>query len=160
MKRGRPGTAPPPRPGADAADRAIALVAGRFYAAFDNRGGRAPDADALRRLFIPQALIVQVARGGVETMTLESFLAPRLQMLSDGTLEEFHEWEAAASTTRWGDIASRRSTYRKSGRRQGRPYEGRGRKLIQLVSADGSWRIASVLWQDDRLGAPPGPSAG
>jgi hypothetical protein len=127
----------------------IDAVVARFYAAFDNRGGRAPASDELRELFAPGASITRVSGEGADTWDVDAFIAPRAAMLSDGSLSDFHEWETEAETTVLDNIASRRSRYAKDGRLGGAPYAGAGRKFIQLCRVDGRWRIAAVLWEDD-----------
>ncbi|SEM37170.1 hypothetical protein [Xaviernesmea oryzae] len=82
-------------------------------------------------------------------MTVETFLAPRSRILTDGTLIEFYEWETSARTHVLRDIACRHSTYAKSGRYHGAPYEGGGAKLIQLARDPQGWRIAAITWEDD-----------
>lgn len=124
-------------------------VIAAFYAAFDNRGGRQLAADTLRALFISAARITRVSAAGVESWTVEEFIAPRAAMLSDGTLTEFHEWEIDAWTTALDHIASRHSFYEKSGTMRGQSYAGRGRKFIQLCRVDDAWRITAVLWEDE-----------
>ncbi|MEH3158399.1 MAG: hypothetical protein PGN08_05325 [Sphingomonas taxi] len=128
---------------------AIDALVADFYAAFDNRGGRAISVDRLRSLFLPAAAIVRTGAAGLETMTVDTFIAPRARMLSDGTLTDFHEWETAASTRVLRDIACRHSTYAKSGQHQGAPYGGSGAKLMQLTRAEQGWRIAAIAWEDD-----------
>jgi hypothetical protein len=123
------------------------LVA-RFYAAFDNRDGRAIGADELRGMFLADARITRVMAGQLDSWTVEEFIAPRAAILTDGTLVGFHEWEIAGETTIFENIAERQSRYRKSGRLRGEPYGGEGRKLISLCRLDGRWRIVSVLWED------------
>jgi len=129
---------------------AIDAVIAAFYAAFDNRDGRAPATSALRGLFTPEARVVRVSAEGVASWDLEAFIAPREAMLGDGTLLDFHEWETDAATQVSGNIASRTSRYRKAGTLNGAPYVGEGRKFIQLArGADARWRITAVLWEDD-----------
>ena len=128
----------------------IDAVVARFYAAFDNRGGRPVEVVALSALFAPGAAITRVTSQGVDTWDVEGFIAPRAALLGEGeALSEFHEREVAADTTVFENIAGRRSAYRKDGRLDGAPYAGAGRKLIQLCRIGGAWRIASVLWEDD-----------
>lgn len=130
-------------------EAAIDALVADFYAAFDNRGGRNSAADRLIDMFLPEAIIVRAGATGVETMTVETFIAPRARMLADGTLTDFHEWETDASTQVRHGIASRHSTYAKSGRRGGAPYAGSGAKFIQLVRKQQAWRIAAIAWEDD-----------
>lgn len=128
---------------------AIDALVANFYAVFDNRGGRTVSMDRLRGMFLPEAVIVRKAAGGVETMMVETFIAPRARMLADGSLTDFHEWETSASLWVLRDIACRHSTYAKSGRHHGEPYAGSGAKFIQLVRDKQGWRIAAIAWQDD-----------
>jgi hypothetical protein len=127
----------------------IDVVIDAFYRAFDNRGTQAPSADALRSLFAAGGRITRVAAGTVEEWTVDEFIAPRIAILTNGTLTGFHEWEARSRTTVFDNIASRESHYRKSGTLNGVPYFGAGRKLIQLCRFDRSWLICSILWEDD-----------
>ncbi|WP_440975291.1 hypothetical protein [Pseudoxanthomonas winnipegensis] len=134
----------------DAQDQAeIDALLAAFYGAFDNRGGRAIPAEALRDMFLPEAIVTRAAGSGTDTMTVDSFIAPRARMLSDGTLTDFHEWETHARTQVLRDIACRHSTYEKRGLYQGAPYDGGGAKLFQLVRTLRGWRIASIAWEDD-----------
>ena len=127
----------------------IASLITAFYAAFDNRGGRAPAVAELRALLAPLATITRVNAEGADTWDPDAFIAPREAMLTDGTLTEFHEWEVAGRTEGFGHIAGHSSVYRKEGRLNGAPYEGSGRKFISLFNTGGRWLISSILWEDD-----------
>jgi len=120
-----------------------------FYAAFDNRNGATPSAEALRAMFDRQAAITRVRPNGADTWTPEAFIAPRVQMLTDGTLTDFHEWEVAAHTRTLTNIAGRWSRYEKFGTLNGAAYGGGGQKFIQMRRAATGWVISSVLWEDD-----------
>ena len=102
----------------------------------------------LRQLFLPDARVTRVAAGEVDSWTVEEFMAPRVALLTDGSLVDFHEWEIEGATTVYGHIAERRSRYRKSGQLDGEPYLGEGRKLLLLCRREARWQIVSVLWED------------
>ena len=119
-----------------------------FYAAFDNRGGRLPTMADVQRMFLPGGIVTRVTRDGIESWSVDDFIAPRVTMLTDGTLTAFHEWEVEAETTVLGNIASRQSRYGKEGTLRGAPYRGEGRKILQLCRVGDHWRIVSVLWED------------
>src|SRR4051794_25190696 len=93
------------------ADPEIEALVTAFYAAFDNRSGRVPDGRRLREMFDEAATITRASRDGVETWDPQAFIAPRLAMLTDGGLTEFHEWEVEARTVVRENIAARWSTY-------------------------------------------------
>lgn len=134
--------------GDEPAATGIDAVIAAFYSAFDNRGGRTPPTAALYDMFDASGRITRVSRDRVESWSVEQFVAPRAELLSNGTLTEFHEWETGGSTTVCGNIASRQSHYRKEGIRDGVAYAGEGRKFIQLYRVDARWVITSVLWED------------
>ncbi|KOV84213.1 hypothetical protein ADL01_08800 [Streptomyces sp. NRRL WC-3618] len=125
----------------------IDVLAAELFAAFDNRGGKAADVARIRRLVLPDGVIVKT---GPEftVYTVDEFIEPRRQLLSEGRLVEFSEWETAERTEIAGDIASRFCEYRKSGILDGEPFEGDGTKTIQFVRTPEGWRIAALAWYD------------
>lgn len=128
--------------------REIDELIAAFYAVFDNRGGRAPATSTLFTMFTPRATITRIGPNGVDEWNLESFVAPRQTLLTDGSLRNFHEWEIEATTTLSRDIASRHSRYQKNGTLEDLPYAGEGTKFIQLCKVSGTWKISSIVWQD------------
>ncbi|MEV8332685.1 DUF4440 domain-containing protein [Streptomyces niveus] len=125
----------------------IDVVTAEFFGAFDNRGGKAADVARIRRLVLPDGVIVKT---GPEftVYTVDDFIEPRERLLTDGRLVEFSEWETSARTEIAGDIASRFGAYRKSGILNGEPFEGGGTKTIQFVRTPEGWRIAAFAWYD------------
>ncbi|MFF7528851.1 nuclear transport factor 2 family protein [Streptomyces bobili] len=125
----------------------IDVVTAEFFAAFDNRGGRAADVARIRRLVLPGGVIVKT---GPEftAYTVEEFIEPRERLLAGGRLVEFSEWETSERTEIAGDIASRFGEYRKSGTLDGEPFEGGGTKTIQFVRTPQGWRISAFAWYD------------
>ncbi|MEU5096826.1 DUF4440 domain-containing protein [Streptomyces sp. NPDC020996] len=125
----------------------IDAVTAEFFGAFDNRGGKAADVARIRRLVLPNGVIV---KSGPEftVHTVDEFIEPRRRLLTDGRLVEFSEWEVSERTEIAGDIASRFSGYRKSGILDGEPYEGGGTKTIQFVRTSDGWRITAFAWYD------------
>ncbi|MFE3115500.1 nuclear transport factor 2 family protein [Streptomyces niveus] len=125
----------------------IDAVTAEFFGAFDNRGGKAADVARIRRLVLPEGVIVKT---GPEftVYTVDEFIEPRERLLTDGRLVEFSEWETSAGTEIAGDIASRFGAYRKSGILDGEPFEGGGTKTIQFVRTPEGWRIAAFAWYD------------
>ncbi|MFD5815754.1 nuclear transport factor 2 family protein [Streptomyces sp. NPDC127038] len=119
----------------------------QFFGAFDNRGGTPADVDRIRQLLLPGGVIVKTGPD-FTVYTVDEFIEPRRQLLADGRLVEFSEWETSEETLTTGDIASRTSEYRKSGILDGEPFEGGGTKTIQFVRTPHGWRITAVSWHD------------
>jgi hypothetical protein len=119
-----------------------------FFSAFDNRT-RALELDQLKGLFIRGAIIVKRSDLSMQSMCVEKFVEPRKELLSNGTLIDFHEWELEQKTFISLGIASRLSRYSKEGLLNGQSYTGRGEKHFQLVLTEQGWKIASILWQDE-----------
>ncbi|MFI0960472.1 DUF4440 domain-containing protein [Streptomyces sp. NPDC021080] len=125
----------------------IDVVTAEFFGAFDNRGGKAADVARIRRLVLPEGVIVKT---GPEftVYSVDEFIEPRRRLLADGRLVEFSEWETSERTEIADDVASRTSEYRKSGILDGEPFEGGGTKTIQFVRTPQGWRITAVAWYD------------
>lgn len=135
---------------ADAA--AIAGIVRTFFAAFTSGPGSVARLDALRRVFLPDAVIVRTCGGEPAVYAVDSFINPRQALLSGGTLVEFSEWELRGHTEVFGDIAQHFSSYAKTGVQDGAPFTGRGMKTLQLVRTTDGWRISAAAWDDERDG--------
>lgn len=121
---------------------------GVFVGAFTNTGGRRPDLGVIRDVFVPEGRIIANAGDEPVIYDLDGFIAPRQEMLTDGTLTEFSEWEVAERTEVFGSIAHRFSEYRKSGYHRGEWFEGGGHKTTQFLRTPTGWRMFSLAWDD------------
>ena len=123
-----------------------------FFGLFSNLDGARPELERIFDLFVPQGLIAKCGERDPEISTLRDFIAPRQELLSNGSLTEFSEVETSESTQIFGSIATRWSVYRKSGRRDGTWFSSRGVKSFQFVETPRGWRILSMSWDDERPG--------
>ena len=121
----------------------------RFFSAFDNRNGARPRFSDVTECFTDKATIVCRTNISAELYTVEEFATPRIELLSQGTLLQFHEWEVSSATQIFNGIAARTSRYCKSGLLNGNEYSGSGTKCFNLVDLGFAWRIASLAWVDD-----------
>ena len=80
--------------------------------------------------------------------SVADFWAPRNELLTNGRLVDFHEWETGADTSIEMGIASRQSSYEKAGLLDDLPYTGEGIKMFQFAMTENGWRIASLFWED------------
>ncbi|MFK4068199.1 GNAT family N-acetyltransferase [Streptomyces sp. NPDC029674] len=119
-----------------------------FIGAFTNTGGRVPDLDVIRDVFIPQGRIIANVGDEPRIYDVDAFIEPRQKMLTDGTLTEFSEWEVSARTEIFGSVAHRFSGYRKSGYHHGEWFEGSGHKTTQYLRTPAGWRMSSLAWDD------------
>jgi ribosomal-protein-serine acetyltransferase len=126
----------------------IDLLVARFFSVFDNRKGALPLAD-VTDCFTENATIVCRSSGGAELYTVAEFANPRIELLTQGALLHFHEWEVSSTTQIFDGIAARTSRYCKSGLLDGNEYSGSGTKCFHFVELGSGWRIASLVWVDD-----------
>ncbi|MER7717698.1 GNAT family protein [Streptomyces flaveolus] len=131
----------------------IDRLMGLFMASFTNTGGRRPDLEIIRELFVPEGRIISNTGNDPVIMDLDAFVEPRQKMLTDGTLTEFSEWEVFQRTEIFGAVAHRFTEYRKAGVRDGAHFEGHGHKTTQFLRTPVGWRMSSMAWEDepDRL---------
>lgn len=120
----------------------------QFFDLFTNAGGRTPELSRIHALFIAEGIVIKNVGGNTEIFSLESFVAPRQKILTDGTLEDFQEHEVNERTDIAGAIAQRFSTYRKQGKLNGKAFEGQGIKSIQFIRTMNTWKISAVAWDD------------
>jgi len=132
----------------DTAAKGIDKVIASYYAVFDNRDGRIPDTERLENIFYPGAIITKRTGNKIEVMTVREFMLPRKELLTNGSLAEFNEWETENETIVNNGIASRISKYEKKGILNGEQFTGKGTKHFQLLSSKG-WKIISLLWEDE-----------
>lgn len=128
---------------------AIDALVGRFFALFDNRGGRPVDLTSLRAMTIGEAVVIKAVGDTLEIGGVDAFIAPRQLLLNGGGLTDFSESELEAKTDVFGNIAQRLSTYRKGGVSKGERFEARGMKTFQFVRTADGWRISAVAWDDE-----------
>lgn len=136
---------------------AIASIVRTFFAAFTSGPESAARLDALRALFLPDAVIVRTCGDEPAVHGVDSFIAPRQALLSGGTLVDFSEWELRGRTEIFGDIAHHFGSYAKAGVQDGMPFTARGMKTLQLVRTSAGWRISAVAWDDERDGVKIDP---
>jgi hypothetical protein len=138
---------------AAAEDRAaIAGIVRTFFAAFTSGADCTARLDALRQVFLPEAVIVRTGGGVPAVYGVDSFVAPRRELLSNGTLTDFREWELSGHTEIFGDIAQHFCSYAKAGVQHGASFTGRGMKTLQFVRTPAGWRISAAAWDDEREG--------
>ena len=73
-------------------ETAIEALVGAFFSAFTSGPDAAARLDDLRRIMLPGATVVRTCGLPVEVYDVESFLAPRVALLTSGEISEFEEW--------------------------------------------------------------------
>ncbi len=120
-----------------------------FFSVFTNANGQTPNIELIFQLCIPEAVIIKKSGLQEEVYNLQTFTAPRKQLLTDGTLTDFEEKEISGVTQVLGHIAQRATQYTKSGLLNGLDFSGRGNKLFQFIKTAAGWKIAAVVWEDE-----------
>lgn len=130
-------------------EAAVTSVLGEFFSAFVSGPDAASHVGALRGVLLPDAIVVNAAGTEPVVLTVDSFIEPRIELLSRGDLVDFREWMTSARIDLFGDIAQVWCTYEKSWLAHGVPHDGRGSKTIQVVRTADGWRISAVAWYDE-----------
>lgn len=140
-------------------ETAITSVVGQFFSAFVSGADAARHVSVLRTILLPDAIVVNAAGSEPVVLTVDSFIEPRIELLTHGGLVDFREWMTSARIELFGDIAQVWCTYEKSWSGDDGAHHGRGSKAIHLVRTAAGWRISSVAW-DDEPAEPPTESVG
>ncbi|MER6936461.1 DUF4440 domain-containing protein [Nocardioides sp. NPDC127514] len=131
-------------------ETAIETLVHAFFSAFTSGPDAAARLDDLRRIMLPGATVVRTCGLPIEVYDVESFIAPRLALLTSGEISEFEEWPEPGRTDVFGDIAHWWGPYGKRWRTNDEVHTGRGMKTMSFVRTDDGWRISSAAWDDER----------
>lgn len=125
-----------------AVDRAVDAV----YDAISGGVGEERDWDAMRALYVPDARLTAIRADGIESGTLEEYIASKRDFLVGNG---FSEGTLVNRIVVYGDIAHAWSSY-SGGWTEPDGTEGAttGINSFQFMrQPDGSWRVLSLLWQ-------------
>jgi hypothetical protein len=134
---------------------AIDLLTADLYAAISFEADGEPDLEKLKRLFLPQGLLIN--NNSEEYPVIwdpEEFIATYRQQIESGAVLSFLEKEIAGRTDLFGTVAHRLSTYEARFRTADGDFPVRGINSIQYLKTDNSWRVVSILWNDEAEGRP------
>ncbi len=132
--------------------RTIDELVAALFRLFSNGHGVTPNLRAIFDLCVPEAVISKCVPPAPEVMSLESFIAPRQELLTNGILTDFEEVETVSRTTILGNVAQRVCSYTKRGLLDGVAFQTRGVKVYQFIRTPRGWRITAVSWDDEREG--------
>lgn len=135
---------------------AIRALVTELYALVSGPGGEPRDWAREAELFLPQAHMIRtvVDADGVprpEIMRAADYPA-NFENLMGG--RDFYEVEVHTVIERFGHIAHAFSTYEAFEDAERTRFLKRGINSIQFYRLDGTWRIASMVWDDERSGQP------
>lgn len=133
---------------------AIQALVTELYALVSGPGGEPRDWAREAELFLPQAHMIRtvVDAGGVarpEIMRAADYPA-NFENLMGG--RDFYEVEVHNVIERFGRIAHVFSTYEAYEDAERTRFLKRGINSIQLYKLDDEWRIANMVWDDERAG--------
>ncbi|MER7557810.1 DUF4440 domain-containing protein [Nocardioides sp. NPDC126508] len=131
-------------------ETAIEALVDAFFSAFTTGPETAARLDGLRRIMLPGATVVRTCGLSPEVDDVESFIAPRLTLLTSGEISEFEEWPEPGRIDVFGDIAHWWGAYGKRWRAGSETHTGAGMKTMSFVRTDAGWRISSAAWDDER----------
>ena len=116
------------------------------YAAISGPAGVERDWDAMRALYLPQARLTAIRADGIESGTLEEYIASKRDFL---VANGFCEGTLVNRILVYGDIAHVWSSYSGDWTEPDGAVGGtRGINSFQLRRDEsGTWRIHSLLWQ-------------
>ena len=120
----------------------------KFFRAFTNKGKK-PKLKFLHETCIDEIVIIKNTKGLCEKYNLKNFIAPRKELLTNGTLTEFEEYEIGEQTTIVRNIAQRLSHYQKDGILNNQRFSNKGTKIFQFVKIGSVWKICCVIWDDE-----------
>lgn len=123
------------------------------YMALAVEEGEAPDYNALREAFTPDAIFINFRFDTAIIINLDQFVAGFRKAVETGRIKSFREVETFGKTEGFGKIAHRISAYATYLNNPDTVYE-RGVNSFQLIRLDDGWKINSVTWDVEKEGQP------
>jgi hypothetical protein len=136
-----------PAPDPSAAE--VVAVANGLFAAMEAR-----DTTAIRRMFLPQARIISVARQGEGTAVRERSIAEFIPGIATAP-QPLRERMWSPGVRIDGDLAMLWAPY---DFHLGTQFSHCGTDAFQMVRLGGEWRIAALSYTVQREGCPPAPA--
>ena len=127
----------------------VVAVANRLFAAMEAR-----DTAEIRRMFLPQARIVSVARQGEGTAERERSIGEFIPGIAAAP-EPLRERMWSPEVRIDGDLAMLWAPY---DFHNGARFSHCGTDAFQMVRLGGEWRIAALSYTVQREGCPPAPT--
>lgn len=120
-----------------------------FFALFTNKLQK-PKLELIKLICVENTFISRNSKNNTDIFNLETFITPRIELLTNGSLINFEEKEISESTVIKENIAQRVSLYQKEGILNGERFSETGNKLFQFLKIDNTWKICSIIWNDNK----------
>jgi hypothetical protein len=114
---------------------------------FDNR--RVPKLADLKHLFFGDGILINNSFAKPLVFTLESFVQALESQAAEGNIQQFLQREVNATTEVYCKVGQRISVYEYNFADTESERLPRGVNYIQVVQADGEWKILSMAWCDE-----------
>jgi hypothetical protein len=111
--------------------------------------GGEPDWDRMAHVFHSSARLTRITPEGTDYFDLASFRAMATEMLDLGVYTSFFEKEVTRRADVFGSVAHVLSAYETRGRADASSCLARGVNSIQLLWDGRSWRVLSLLWDEE-----------
>ena len=111
--------------------------------------GDEPDWEEMKNVFLPNARFTRITPEGVEHFDLATFQAMAQEMLDRGMYTSFYEYEVARKADNFGSMAHVLSAYETKRNATAVGFLARGLNSIQVLWSGESWRVLSLLWDEE-----------
>lgn len=121
-----------------------------FFALFTNKH-KQPNLQLIYQYCVKEAVISKNTDGRTEIYNLDTFIQPRIDILTNGRLVDFEEKELSETTVIQAYIAQRVTVYHKQGVLDNISFAATGTKMFQFLKIRNEWKIVAVIWVDDAM---------
>ena len=127
----------------------VDFLAADFYEAISFTNGETPDFAPLKKLFFGDGILINNSFIKPIVFTAESFIQALESQIAEGNIQQFLQREVHSKTEIFGKVAQRVSIYEYNFADHEMERLPRGINYMQFVQIEGSWRITSMVWNDE-----------
>ena len=133
-------------------ENAINQVVKNVYASLSFQKGTAPDYEAFKAHFLPEATMYDYSGDSLAIFSIDDWTADFKAIVDEGQITSVKVIEGGGKTDYFGKIAHRISVnvdyFNESEEAE------KGLNSIQLVNVNGKWLINSITWDVEKEGQP------
>lgn len=135
-------------------DREVSDVIDKLYSSINYYGNEHPELELMRSLFLENAKMIPVADSSYTKMSVDDFIKLYSDQIESGLIKKATEYEIHQTGDQYQNIAQVFSTYKTETVTADDTLRKRGINSIQLLKAEGEWKIASLIWFDETTDYP------
>jgi len=133
-------------------DKAITKAVYDTYTSITFKKGEAPNYEAIKTHFIPQAQLINCSTDTAQVSTINQFVYMFRTFVEADTVYAYSEKETFGKNEQFGKVAQRISSYKAVTNSKKENSTETGVNSFQLIKTPSGWKVSSITWDVEKKG--------